>query len=321
MIPRGRSLHEEWKIVDKFDSTYWSGLDVQVYANNYHLDEAIQVNYVISEQVRPYYGYSSYTPDRIYHGSRLINGEISFNYKRDGYLFNLLKKLQIPSLWDSDEIVQQTLTPETKPAPGPLMPPTIGANLLATLASSNLPADVANSMMTRMKERPVQKNIYTAVTQTSPLRALFETTVDGFDLRIIFGANLDTGQTLRSVDGTSYEVKPLEHRFKDMQLAEDSGIATGTGIQINGVEIAGISKTINDDGRPIIETYAFHARDIEILKNVDQGGRLKTPATRELDDSMSGKVGTVGDYLYNRSGIGNSAYNTGNEGANPFDYD
>ena len=31
---RVNSLHEEWKIVDKFDSAYWSGLDTQVYINN-----------------------------------------------------------------------------------------------------------------------------------------------------------------------------------------------------------------------------------------------------------------------------------------------
>ena len=34
---------EEWRVVDRFDSSYWSGRDVCYYFNNIKLDEVIQL--------------------------------------------------------------------------------------------------------------------------------------------------------------------------------------------------------------------------------------------------------------------------------------
>jgi hypothetical protein len=60
-----------FKLVDQFDSSYWSGTELEVYANNILLD-SVQVSYQVYERTQPYWGYASYIPDRIHHGNRLI---------------------------------------------------------------------------------------------------------------------------------------------------------------------------------------------------------------------------------------------------------
>jgi hypothetical protein len=56
---------EPYFLVDQFDSTYWSGLSVSVYAGPFLLDEAVSIQFQVSESVTPYYGYANYTAQRM----------------------------------------------------------------------------------------------------------------------------------------------------------------------------------------------------------------------------------------------------------------
>lgn len=86
-------LKEPWHIIDEFDSTYWSGLDVSIYAGPYLLDEVVNLSFQVAEQVIPYYGYAHYTAQRMHRGQRLITGTFTINFKQSHYLLKVLDKL------------------------------------------------------------------------------------------------------------------------------------------------------------------------------------------------------------------------------------
>lgn len=271
------TTQEEWKLTDQFDSAYWSGLDVQIYAGNTQLNEAIQVSYAISEQVRPYYGYSDYTPARMYHGARIIQGEISLNFKRDGFIFSLINQLSNQSannlsLASQGATVTDTTgsnarsvvtTPVdfTNAAWGPA-----GANLISQIQSGQIPGNTLSNMAANYTASST--TAYSPKGQYKPNiqenKGIFETHIRGFDLSVIFGANLNSAQTLTFQDGSTYK-STTSTPTPAAAPQNNPGVPTGGGIKLIGVELAGLARTINDDGRPLIETYSFTARDVVIL--------------------------------------------------------
>lgn len=293
---RNSSTHEEWKIVDKFDSTYWSGQDVQIYANNIRLDEAIQVNYVISEQIRPYYSYDSYVANRIHHGARIIQGEISMNFKRDGYLFsliNLLRTQDQSNIWLPHNSITTDGSTENVPIKYNNTP--FGPTLWEQI-KGDLSPDMANTLANMAKESN-ETIVNSRESSVQTRGGLFETKLQGFDINIVFGANLDSAQTLRIKNDHSYDVEAADAYYQQSEVSEAAGVIASTGIKLIGVSIAGLARALNDDGRPIIETYSFQARDIVILKNVDPSkpadqGTLVPPITFEKQgQSGNGHIG------------------------------
>jgi hypothetical protein len=267
---RERNTVEEWKIVDKFDSAYWSGLDVQVYADNILLEEAIQLNYYITEQVRPYYGYASFVPDRMHHGSRLIQGELSMNFKRDGYLFSLMQHLKVTDPSESGLPPQAPVRLErggSARPPLPYVPTTWGPSSLEKL--KDVDPNIARDLVERYRAAASEQVVNEKPPMIPSNRGIFETRPEGFDLTLIFGANLKSSMILRYLDGNSYSVESHDSNLADGAVIQDAatqkGIIAGTGIRLVGVSILGIGRSVNDDGRPIIETYSFQARDVVIL--------------------------------------------------------
>lgn len=260
---------ERWALIDRFNSTYWSGLDVKVYADSVYLDEAIQLNYQIVEQVRPYYGYASYIPDRMHHGSRIVSGELSINFKRDGYIFSLLNLIRSGQSADrptavpvGDSSAGAEGNRQVRPAK-PFMffqSNTDSRTSLNNIKEGNVPPEVIASYRDSMKAPELSEADVNAIAPTVPQNfGIFETRIDGFDLNIIFGSSLKSGATLRFNTNNQY--------FSDSttNLENTKDVRAGTGIRLVGVSFMGIAKSIGDDGRPIIETYSFQARDIQPL--------------------------------------------------------
>lgn len=299
---RSNSIHEEWKIVDKFDSAYWSGLDVHVYANNILLSEAIQVSYMISEQIRPYYGYASYSADKIHHGSRIIQGEVSLNFKKDGYLFSLLHSIRTQdprNVWLRQN--NETLAVPDRAVPIEYKNTPYGPTLWEQLKTEGISRTTANDMVEKYKASQLGSLGSTPIIQQSA--GLFETTPNGFDLNIIFGANLNAEQSLRWIDGEDYSLDSSTGQYAEGRVVEDptGGSIAYTGLKIVDVHIGGLARTIGDDGRPIIETYTFLAKDIVILKNVDSFNAvdknvavIKSPVTRKNSTTLDSNTGKIG---------------------------
>lgn len=302
---RNNATHEDWKIVDKFDSTYWSGLDAQIYFNNILVNEAIQVSYVVSEQIRPYYGYSSYVANRIHHGARIIQGEISMNFKRDGYLFSLLHLIrsQDNHIWNNQKPINSKSSPEKRVPVSPNND-VFGPSLWNEITTTGLPANVAKSMVTKNKLL-TESDVNSESSPVQISKGAFETKLHGFDINITFGSNLNAGRALRWIGADEYSLDSLEASYGDgWVVQEQDGVSVSTGIKLIGVSLAGLAKTINDDGRPLIETYSFQAKDIVVLRNIDSvssqtstaeayraKAELKSPVTKTKGSYSNGKIG------------------------------
>jgi len=298
---RINSTHEEWKIVDKFDSAYWSGLDAQIYFNNILINEALQINYMVSEQVRPYFGYASHVASRIHHGARIVQGEITMNYKRDGYLFsllNLIRQQQSKDIWLADQGISSTASPEAR-APVAYNNTPYGPDLWDQIKTTGLPGNVAKEIALNKYRASRESVVNSREAIILQSRGAFETKLEGFDINITFGANLSAAHSLRWLDGDDFELDPINSLYADGWVVQNSdGVIASTGIKLIGVSIGGLSKTINDDGRPIVETYAFQAKDIVVLKNVDT--RDETSRKAGLN-ALQSPVSSAKDPIHNYS--------------------
>lgn len=82
---------------------YYSSLDVELYFNNYYVDEIVQLQFVVNQSVMPLVGFNSYTYDEVAVGSRIIQGTFTINFTSPGYLYKLLEEIekndQSPNPW------------------------------------------------------------------------------------------------------------------------------------------------------------------------------------------------------------------------------
>lgn len=260
-----------YRIVDAFDTSYWSGVDVSIYLDTLNgkilLDEAVQLSYSIQEQVIPYYAYNSHTFNTVQHGTRLINGELTVNFKHSGYIFSLLNNVnKLPSATKND-IVDQAKSWNsslTKPASNTIL------NSLHTTVSSLSNPDVARAFVENYKAKytPVNEyNVYKNLT-TSPssTKGMFETGL--FNLDIVFGTMYQESLKMHLKDGT-------DEFFTDGLVLSDPdnlGKPILMGRKLIDVHIMTMAKTMADDGRPYMETYSFMAKDVRTISTNDFQG-------------------------------------------------
>ena len=81
--------------VSKFDSTYYAGINVQVWFDDILYDDVVNLQYQVIEQVMPIFSYARYTYNFAARGSRVIQGSFSINFKRASYLLSLLNNISI----------------------------------------------------------------------------------------------------------------------------------------------------------------------------------------------------------------------------------
>lgn len=254
---RAQNGEEIWKTVDDWMSTYWSGLDARIYAGNVYLDEIIALQYEMQEMVIPIYSYASYTHDRVLHGSRRVAGAFSINFKRESYLFELLSQIETG-----------------RALPGGNEPPTrdeaafrLASRGTATLedftaaAGKSNPFGRKNSISKdelaklRKTAGAFEEAIWGTKTpvplkgqpRTSPQRSRFELSRE-WDLHIHFGSN-------DSVD-------PRNVRRDGKPLPGQDTLSVSTYTRLVDVHITGVSRIVDDSGRPLLEQYQFLAKDV-----------------------------------------------------------
>jgi hypothetical protein len=83
-----------WVITNMFNSSYYSGLDVSIYFGDIYIDEVIALQYQEMEQVRPNFGYESYTMKSVSYGSRMVQGSFTINFKDSGYMHKIIQYLK-----------------------------------------------------------------------------------------------------------------------------------------------------------------------------------------------------------------------------------
>jgi hypothetical protein len=245
--------------VDVFDTAYYSGLDVGIYADNIYLGEAINLQYQVVENNIPYYGYASYTWQRVAKGTRMIQGSFTINFKEDFYIAKLLRVLRLRE--------QAIASGPPKGASAQSMPTMQQAlqgnvsldNYLA-MAGGNQPGQqlgayhaVASAFEQALwgKGNPLGSGL------TSNTHApLFYAGPNGFTIYLRYGQPIGAPPTMLP---TQNVINPLGGVQPVPQV---KGASVGAIERIVGVEIVGVGKMIDDSGRPVTEVYNFMAKDL-----------------------------------------------------------
>lgn len=208
-----------------FPREYFSGIDCYISFNNIPLDEIVAIEFAVQEPVIPIYGYASYTYDAVAHGSRIVNGSFTINFKESLYIRSALIKL-------SD---QKTSSVNPK-KPNPEMNQT---ELLAWIKGRNftdiekLANEYSDNIWSNSTDVVVNK-------QTNPFFTTQGSALSsyGFDIILSYGSELiEIGKKIKDFPGT---VKI-----------------------INGVHLTGVNQVIKPSGEPIYEQYMFMAKDLD----------------------------------------------------------
>lgn len=242
-----QSVAQKYIVVDEFNTTYWSGMDVQVKLGDILLDESTQVSYQIQEQVQPYYHYSSYVPNRFNHGVRIIAGEITMNFKQSGYLVSLLNQFN------------QDLTSNRVDIPNTQQP--INALQIGGIDLSNKES-LTNYIKSAQKSRELDILAVQSVKDNRPRisnsRGLFEVG-ERVNLSIVMGTEIDPSQVLETRNGSDFITRMVATRSeKPVPI---------TGRILEDIHFIGAGTILDDTGRPIMETVTFQAANISIINS------------------------------------------------------
>jgi hypothetical protein len=282
-----KQFKEPWHITDEFDSTYWSGLDANLYANssgvNVFLDELVSLQFTLSEQVTPYYGYSNYVPQKMYRGQRIVAGSFTINFKYTHYIYGMLKKLREPGNGTSiktkatpskgNSAVDHAKVAMEMQRVGPLGIADFGTAVFEAL-SATIPRSSAATEVSKVQTNSLKfisasaKELYWTnegdriakaesnsfySDQVPSNKEKFSGPANGLTINVIYGS-----------EEPSVVFKP--NSKGEMSYANSFSDATDisrvyTKGVLSGVEITGVAHAIDDSGRPIMEIYNFIARD------------------------------------------------------------
>lgn len=256
-----------WRTVDEFFQTYWSGLDCKIYADDVWLDDIIQLSWDLQEAVMPVFGYADYTARTFLRGARQVKGTFTINFKRAGYIYQLLQELSkstsapVPEKAKSLESIMVARTGNTDSQT--FIDVALAGGLAVKDSKGRLKMSLSDiALLTQEFENAVwdsdpskNRGATTFNSEQLSLKGPRFGTVDGsipFDLYIQFG----------SVDPAEIKRRALVGSLSGSDsVKKDNRIPVYTKQKLVGLEINGMATEYNDDGKPILEHYSFLATD------------------------------------------------------------
>lgn len=231
-------------VVDEFNSSYWSGIDVTIFFEDYYIDDIVNIQYQISEQVYPIYSYGGYKYSHMGRGSRIVQGTFSINFKRSLYIPNLLKQIKqdretsiLPGSISrtTSNIKQKLLSPQT-------IDQILG---MAKANNGNLNRNVLDDIAAANREK--FWNTTTNIDYVPTNKPLFSAGQTGFTIFIKYGNPqiLDGRNPILSSNGLALPAKDI-----------------GTIEALEDVHITGVAKAIDDSGKSILEIYSWSSKDL-----------------------------------------------------------
>lgn len=220
-----------------FSDDYFSNADVNLFFGNIWVDEVTSINFSVSEQILPIYGYNSFTFDAVARGKRLVQGSFAINFKTTGYLQTILQNASA---------VQYAVNQAQKQ--GAINPSDMKKYKLDEILQK-----YGKSSFEQIAEE-YEAALWGTREDTNALlsynnRAMFQHDDPiGFDIKINYGA-------------VSEAMTPVQQAYfatTNMNMKPNLTVET-----LNGVQIFAMSKGagISADGQPITEQYQFLARD------------------------------------------------------------
>lgn len=216
---------------ERFPPEYFSGSNIHIFFENIYIDEIVNLQFNLTEKIRPIYGYNSYTYDDVMRGSRIIQGSFSINFKKANYIRDAVETIidapaedinNFPKL-SKNEIEQKK-------------------NDLYNVASEGWSRQFDE--LSDEFRRTMWEQVESEVSAVDSERPFFD--FDGsFNIFVKYGP---------------YD-SPQRPRYKNEQLYLDH-ISNGTIIKLLGIEINSVTQAIDISGRPIAENYTFMAKDM-----------------------------------------------------------
>lgn len=235
-----------WRTIYRFNSTFYSGLDVRLFVGERWLDIATALEFTVNEMVVPIYGYKSYTFDTVLRGIRTIQGNLAIHFVRPFYLFELIDSHQMEQLQQEEETT-----------PGDFEPTLIGSEYTPPVSSDTRRHYIdmymnRTSLVSRYwssNDEPLPEYDY-STTISAPMFG----TVLPIHLVIVYSDPVGReSESNRFVVDTSYVASPSE-------LSQPNRSITTRYIEVlSDIEFTGVSRAIDDSGHSLLEVYSFIA--------------------------------------------------------------
>lgn len=263
-----------------FPEEYFSGADLSIYVGDVFVSEVNRLQFALTQQIRPIYGYNSYTYDALAVGNRIVQGSFAINFTEPYYLEKLLARAYGLDM------------PEERPValPGPESIPT--RKLLDDLAfwgiisqedvdSNQIPDWVMVEIATGAQNHPVIRSIIQGLNDLflvpQPVNQVNKQKStpffrERFDLLIVYGDMPHFGTYAAVLPGENGQVYYADYTGKPEYLSAAQRYLRELGPRQMLVElqITGVSCQTDVSGQPVEEVYSFVAKDLvkqpDILK-------------------------------------------------------
>jgi len=230
----------------QFNSDYFSGLDVNVFFNDYLMDEMINIQYQLSETVTPLFDYASYRYKTIVKGGRMVQGSFSVNFKYAFYVKEIIAK----ALGVDNDVLSPTDSPVGVESPANLN------NQLSTTDILDILENKSNSTVPNRQLKDIaayyRKAFWARSSSKKPAPDLsgpfFSQSTDGFTIYIKYKKKV-----------FDYDVVPTITEAEKGYINTSAPYAIES---IQGVHIQSVGKAIDDSGKNIIEVYNFIGKDL-----------------------------------------------------------
>lgn len=223
---------------ERFPPEYFSGSNIHIFFDDIYIDEIVTMQFTLTEQVRPIYGYNSYTYDDILKGNRIVQGAFRINFKKVNYIRDAIE-----TILDNSRDVQDNFP---------------GINL-----SSDQLEKRKNQLYEYSKEGwssqfdDLSEELKGAIwTNTRSETSYINSDRPFFDFNGKFNIIIKYGP---------YD-KP-KPRYKNEQLYRDN-VSNGTIIKLEDINLNSVSQSIEPSGQPVGEDYTFIAKDISRKQNI-----------------------------------------------------
>lgn len=97
-----------FQIDNAYLKRYYSVIDAEIFFGNEFVEDIAYIDWTVSQNVMPIFGYNSYTYDELARGSRIIQGVFDINFTSPNYLFQILKTAKDDSIKTMESYIVHT---------------------------------------------------------------------------------------------------------------------------------------------------------------------------------------------------------------------
>ena len=255
-----------------YDNEYYTSSQAALYIGDVLIDEVVSLQYQQIHQKTPIYGYASQLFDATSAGHILVQGQLSINFKEQGYLWAVLRRwhnIDTQSLLDTDKSdpkkrqlakLDHALTKnKIGDRRGFGGRPIIGRN--GTRVSRATIEQVVNGDISKTDRNKFYQSLagYSTFDVRNPKDKAFEDIVEAFEDEI--WTTEDNKELLKQMrNPTNLHFDGFDAFITFGNYANKKANHTVT--KIVGIRLTSVGKTITIDGRPITEEYSWIARQI-----------------------------------------------------------